>query len=295
MYQGKDKLSTEFPAKFSYRRSEQPTTEVAIHPRAAEDVYLVLTGYDVETGLANFRVYINPLINFVWLGFLILGLGTFICLIPQRLVDSLAPRPRTKLGRAAEVALMLLLALGVSLGLAQQALAADAPVQVAQAGEHQTTAPGMGADGTGYAHQERPQSEVATKLMKELVCLCGGCKREDIYSCKCGYATGERKKVNDLLRGKDLSTEAGRQEAFAAVVKSFVAEYGGEHVLNTPSSKISWILPTLAAVGGLGLLFGVGLQWVRRGRSRLGQLATDNQKLDPAYADRLDDELRDVD
>lgn len=83
-----EKLSTEFPAKFSYRRSEQPTTEVAIHPRAAEDVYLVLTGYDVETGLANFRVYLNPLINFVWLGFLLLALGTFICLIPQRLVDS---------------------------------------------------------------------------------------------------------------------------------------------------------------------------------------------------------------
>lgn len=291
-----EKLSTEFPAKFSYRRSEQPTTEVAIHPRAAEDVYLVLTGYDVETGLANFRVYLNPLINFVWLGFLLLALGTFICLIPQRLVDSLSPRPRTKLGRAADLTVMILVGAGLTFGLVSQAMADDRPVQVAQAGgEHQTNAPGMGADGTGYAHTERPQSETAAKLMKELVCLCGGCKREDIYSCKCGYAAQERKKVNEMLAGANLATAEGRQQAYDRVVKSFVANYGGEHVLGTPTSSMSWILPTLAAVGGLGLLLGVGYGWVRRGQSRLGQMAAAPAAIDPAYADRLEDELRDVD
>lgn len=293
VYDGDEKLATEFPAKFSYRRSEQPTTEVSIHPRLSEDVYLILTGYDVESGLANFRVYINPLINFVWLGFLLLGLGTLICLIPQRLVDSLSPRPRTKLGRIAEATVTVLIGLGALAGLAQQAFA-EPPVQVAQA-EHETSGPGMGMDGTGYAHQERPSSDTATKLMKELVCLCGGCKREDIYSCKCGYAANERKKVNQLLAGRDLSTDQAREAAYAAVIKSFVAEYGGEHVLNTPTSSISWVVPTLAAIGGLGLLLGVGSYWVRRGRSSLGQLATTHQKLDPAYADRLDDELRDVD
>ncbi len=296
IYEGDRKLGTEYPAKFSYRRSEQPTTEVSIHPRLAEDVYLVLTGYDVDSGLANFRVYINPLINFVWLGFLILGLGTLICLIPQRLVDSLSPRPRTRLGRVADAAALVLISLGVVAGLTQQALAADAPVQVAQAGgEHQTNAPGMGADGTGYAHTERPQNEVADKLMHELVCLCGGCKREDIFSCKCGYAAGERKKVNDMLRGRDLSTPDARDAAYKAVINAFVAEYGGEHVIGTPRSKISWMLPALAAVGGLGLLIAVGTGWVRRGRGSLSAASAANQKLDPAYADRLEDELRDVD
>ncbi|MEZ4358622.1 MAG: cytochrome c-type biogenesis CcmF C-terminal domain-containing protein [Kofleriaceae bacterium] len=293
IYKDGELISTEFPAKFSYMRSEQPTTEVAIHPRVTEDVYLVLTGYDGESELANFRVYINPLINFVWLGFLLLSLGTFICLIPQRLVDALAPRRRTKLGRAAELAVALLVGGAVTLGLAQQALADDAPVRVAQAGgEHAT---GMGVDGTGYAHRERPESEVATKLMKELVCLCGGCKREDIYSCKCGYAAGERQKVNEMLRGKDLSTEAGRQQAYDEVIRAFVANYGGEHVLNTPTNSMSWLLPSLAAIGGLGLLLGVGLRWVRRGQATLGQLSAAPAEIDPEYGDRLDDELRDVD
>jgi cytochrome c-type biogenesis protein CcmF len=292
-----EKLSTEFPAKFSYRRSEQPTTEVAIHPRAAEDVYLVLTGYDVETGLANFRVYLNPLINFVWLGFLLLALGTFICLVPQRLVDSLSPKPRTRLGRAADLAVVILAAGAVTFGMIDQAMAAEgeAPVQVVQAsGEHETTAPGMGSEGTGFAHLERPQSATATKLMKELVCLCGGCKREDIYSCKCGYAAQERKKVNDMLAGANLATEDGQKQAYDRIVKSFVAYYGGEHVLGTPTSSMSWILPSLAAVGGLGILLGVGYGWVRRGQSRLGQMAA-APPIDPAYADRLEDELRDVD
>ncbi len=299
VYKDGSKLSTEFPAKFSYRRSEQPTTEVAIHPRVAEDVYLVLTGYDTETGLSNFRIYINPLINFVWLGFLMLAFGTFICLIPQRLVDSLSPRPRTRLGRAADLTVLLLIAGAVTFGMIDQAMAAEQapPVQLAQAEhppEHRTSGSGMGDDGTGFAHQERPQSEVAGKLMKELVCLCGGCKREDIYSCKCGYAAQERKKVNDLLRGKDLATEDGQQAAYDEVVKSFVAYYGGEHVLNTPTNSMSWILPMLAAVGGLGLLLGVGYGWVRRGQSRLAQMPA-APPIDPKYAERLEDELRDVD
>jgi cytochrome c-type biogenesis protein CcmF len=297
VYKDGEKLSTEYPAKFSYRRSEQPTTEVAIHPRAAEDVYLVLTGYDAETGLANFRIYINPLINFVWLGFLMLSLGTFICLIPQRLVDSMSPRPRTKLGRAADLSLVLLLVGGITAGLVDQARAA-APVQVAQAEhapEHQTSGPGMGQDGTGFAHLERPQSPTATRLMKELVCLCGGCKREDIYSCKCGYAAQERKKVNEMLAGLDLSTAEGQKKAYDRVVTAFVGYYGGEHVLGTPTSKMSWVLPTLAAVGGLGLLLGVGYGWVRRGQSRLGRMAAAPAPVDPKYSDRLDDELRDVD
>ena len=293
VYEGEKKLTTEYPAKFSYRRSDQPTTEVAIHPRAGEDVYLILTGYDVESGLANFRVYINPLINFVWLGFLLLGLGTGICLIPQRLVDSLSPRPRSKLGRVGEAAVTTAVALVIVGLLAQQAMAADAPVLVAQA-EHQTSGPGMGQDGVGYAHLDRPENDTASRLMKELVCLCGGCKREDIYSCKCGYAAQERKKVNEMLAGQDLATEAGRDAAYKAVVAAFVKEYGGEHVLGTPTSKLSWVLPTLAAIGGLGLLGAVGTQWVRRGRASLAQQAG-NQPVDPAYADRLDDELRDVD
>ena len=83
------------------------TTEVAIRVRATEDVYVVLTGYDLESQLANFRVYINPLILWVWIGFSILAFGTLVCLIPQGVVDRLQWKPKTRLGRAADVGILV--------------------------------------------------------------------------------------------------------------------------------------------------------------------------------------------
>ena len=54
-----------------YHKAEaQQTTEVAITVRFTEDVYIVLTGYDMESQQANFRVYINPMISWVWISFL---------------------------------------------------------------------------------------------------------------------------------------------------------------------------------------------------------------------------------
>jgi cytochrome c-type biogenesis protein CcmF len=300
LWVGNDKLDDMRPARWDYRKGEQPTTEVAIYERLHEDVYIVLTGFDLEKRLANFRVYINPLINWVWLGFVMLGMGTFICLVPQRVVDSMAPRPRTRTGRALDAALVIggvLLSLAVSV----EAARADAPaeVRVAQAGapmEHAdeaTTRPGHD-DGTGHAHQNRPTSPTADKLMRELICLCGGCKRENLHQCKCGYAAQERGKVLALLADQDLTTDSGRKKAEEVVIAAFVQEYGGEHVLGTPRSPVAWILPYVIWIGGLGLLFGIGVSWVRRGRAQMAS-APATPAEDDELAERLDDELRNTD
>jgi len=65
-----------YPAKWDYHKgSDEATTEVAIRVRMNEDVYVVLTGYDLDSQMANFRVFINPLISWVWIGFLVLAFG----------------------------------------------------------------------------------------------------------------------------------------------------------------------------------------------------------------------------
>jgi cytochrome c-type biogenesis protein CcmF len=47
-------------------QGKEPTT--GRHPRGLdEDIYVILTGYDVDRA-GNFRIYINPLINWVWIG-----------------------------------------------------------------------------------------------------------------------------------------------------------------------------------------------------------------------------------
>ncbi|HET7502941.1 MAG TPA: cytochrome c-type biogenesis CcmF C-terminal domain-containing protein [Kofleriaceae bacterium] len=295
-----DKVNTVYPAKWDYHKGEgQATTEVAITVLPQEDVYIVLTGYDLDSNLANLRVYLNPLILWVWVGFLVLAFGTLVCLIPQTVVDRLS-RPRsTRLGRAAELAVMLLVAGGVVTGIASQAHAASpAPAEHVQPGM------GMGADGVGYAAMNRPTNGTQERIMKELLCVCG-CPRESVFDCKCSTAAKLRREVMDYLgqvndKGKpvfDLSTEAGRDAAYEGVLQNFVKAYGGEQVLATPRTKFSWLLPSLAVIGGLGLLVVAGRRWVGRSAA-VAPAATAASTVSPeddAYADKLDDELADTD
>ena len=295
-----DLLKRVFPSKRDYMKHEQPTTEVAMAHTVREDVYVILTGYDERTQLANFRIYINPLINWVWTGFMVLMIGTAICLLPQSMVnrvngrsgrgdDAAGPGRARSSSRGAQAALILLVAGGLTLGLA-------GPV-AAQPAEHvDEAAARRGGHSAGQAHMYRPNSATAEKLMRELVCLCGGCQRENILECRCGYAADERRKVLHLLGQHDLSTEAGQQDAYETVVAAFVSEYGGNHVLSMPQSKASWMIPYAAIAGGLLLLFGMGRRLVRRGRSMTAAGSAAAVKPDDEeYNEILDDELRDTD
>ncbi len=60
----------------------QATTEVAILSNLRHDLYLVLAAFDLEGGSATFKAYLNPLINWIWIGCFVLMLGTIICMWP---------------------------------------------------------------------------------------------------------------------------------------------------------------------------------------------------------------------
>jgi cytochrome c-type biogenesis protein CcmF len=293
-------LTTVYPAKWDYRKGSEATTEVSIHVRLHEDVYVVLTGYDLETKLGNFRVFVNPLILWVWIGTVLLAFGTLICLIPQGVVDRITGQPlKTRLGRAADVGLLLLLGLGVVAALPSEAHA--------QA-EHVRSGMGMGDTNTSYASKARPQNSAEASAMKELLCPCG-CKRESIFICKCGPAADLRTWIQSLVNERDeqgrprfdLSTKAGQEAAYDHAVNSYVARYG-EQSLATPRSSFSWLFPSLAVVGGLGLLFVAGRRIIARGQSAVATkgegAAVATKTTSPAdekYADKLDDELADTD
>jgi cytochrome c-type biogenesis protein CcmF len=296
LYDGKDKLELLHPARWQFRKGKmsEPTSEVAIHERLGEDVYLILTGYDPDTQTANFRIFVNPLVNWVWIGFVILALGTFICLIPQRAVDAVLGKRGARLG---EGAMLLLLLGGLGGGLIGTAHAqGGAAAEPAAGAQHQDEfIRGMGHnDDSGWAHRYRPDSPTAAALMKELICMCGGCKRENLFECKCGFAGQERKKVLEMLALQDLTTEAGRTRARRAVLDAFIAEYGGEQVLATPRASYTWILPYLAVLGGLAAVLLVGRGMIRKGAA--AAVATPNKPAeDERLAEKLDDELRDAD
>jgi cytochrome c-type biogenesis protein CcmF len=73
------RLDTMYPAKAMYFKGQQPMTEVALLQTPAEDLYVILGGVN-EDGSASIQSYINPLVSLVWLGGVIMVLGTIVCL-----------------------------------------------------------------------------------------------------------------------------------------------------------------------------------------------------------------------
>lgn len=83
-------FGTMHPERRFYKASQQPTSYVAIHPTLAEDLYVVLAGLDEETGKAIIEVYVNPLVMWVWIGGVVVFLGTLLALVPSRVEREMA-------------------------------------------------------------------------------------------------------------------------------------------------------------------------------------------------------------
>lgn len=71
------------PQRHFHPRQENPTTEVAIWSGLRHDLYLVLAGWD-DTSTATFKAYVNPLVKWIWIGGLVMAVGTLICMFPDR-------------------------------------------------------------------------------------------------------------------------------------------------------------------------------------------------------------------
>ena len=77
-------LGEMYPAKWFFRKhEEEPTTEVAIRRGFWEDLYVVMPAFDLQAQSATYHVVVNPLVNWIWFGFGVLALGTFIALLPE--------------------------------------------------------------------------------------------------------------------------------------------------------------------------------------------------------------------
>jgi len=88
-----EKLETLEPEQRFYHASQQTNSLVAIRPRLSEDVYLVYAGMSNDGSKPVIQAYINPLVNFVWLGGFVLVLGTLVALVPSK-VKRIYPRTR---------------------------------------------------------------------------------------------------------------------------------------------------------------------------------------------------------
>jgi cytochrome c-type biogenesis protein CcmF len=87
-------LGTIHPERRFYKASQQPISHVAIHASLKEDLYVVVAGQDQDTGKAVVQVFINPLVDWVWIGGFIVFLGTLLAMVPSRVEKELAEARR---------------------------------------------------------------------------------------------------------------------------------------------------------------------------------------------------------
>ena len=249
------------PAKWIFRKHEdQPTTEVAIRRSFAQDLYLVLAGFEMQDQAASLEFHINPLVNWIWGGFGLLAIGTLIALLPET-VFSFAT---VTVPAGTVTTTLVLLSILFTPGLAA-------------------------AQGKPSGVRER--SELQRSLEDRIMCMCG-C-RQPMGSCQmrpnCAHYDEQSAKVVSYIKeGKEYDD----------VLDAFVAEHQSQAVLAAPLdrgfNRLAWIVPYAIGATGLVIAGFAAIRWTRRREAQQEPAAAsepDNDALDA----RLDDELRDLD
>ncbi len=258
-----------YPAKWFYRsRPQEPTTEVAIRRSVAEDLYIVMAGFELGEQSASVEVHVNELVNWIWIGFGLMALGTGIALLPDRVFAFAG----AGVGAEATAALLLISLLLTPAGVRAQA-----------ASEGQNASAATSGTLVFRSAEER-------ELANEIMCTCG-CR---LPAGTCGMMNCEGK-ATQLGKIKTLVSQGLNREQ---VLATFVAEAGGQHILARPIDegyhRLLWILPyTLALLTAVGLAV-VARKW-SAGRNEASPLGTPAAAGDIGLQQRLDDELRDLD
>jgi cytochrome c-type biogenesis protein CcmF len=255
-------IASLYPAKWFWhkRENDPPTTEVAIRRTIAEDLYIVLNSTEAATQSASFEIVVNPLVNWLWMGFGIVAIGTIIALLPERAFSfALAKLPAGE-AAATTAALVLALVLGA------------APSVRAQGGE-----------------EVKPEqtSPLQQRLEGEVMCTCNGC-RLSVANCgmmNCHGRENQRAKiVAHIESGKDHDQ----------IVTAFVDEFG-QDILMAPIDKgfnrLAWLFPYLVGASGAMAIGFAAIRWSRHHTSQTDEAPP----TDPALDERLDDELRNLD
>ncbi len=94
VYRGKSKVTQMSPERRFYHASQTPQTMVANHSTLAWDLYIVYEGQNPDTNLPIIKVFLNPLIAWIWIGVIVMALGTFVALTPNLSAALVASRAR---------------------------------------------------------------------------------------------------------------------------------------------------------------------------------------------------------
>ena len=73
-----------YPRRDYYFESQQPMTIPGVRSTAEDDLYVLLVDWQpISSAGATFKIYHNPLVNWLWLGGLVFIFGTLIAAWPE--------------------------------------------------------------------------------------------------------------------------------------------------------------------------------------------------------------------
>ncbi len=83
VFKGDRKIETMYPERRFYKASQQPQTLPRIRSTYKEDLYLTYEGINEQTGRPIIKAHLNPLVMWIWVGVLVMIVGTVLGLIPN--------------------------------------------------------------------------------------------------------------------------------------------------------------------------------------------------------------------
>jgi cytochrome c-type biogenesis protein CcmF len=265
VFEGGKQIASLYPAKWFFHKHEDepPTTEVGIRRTIAEDLYIVLAAADASTQAASLKITVNPLVNWVWMGFGILALGTGIALLPERSFSFALSKLPAADAITTTAALLLMLFLGSATLSAQHGAGTAETVPVV------------------------PRTALEKQLQGEIICMCGGCGRQLLNACACPTAAQMRTELAGLVNSGKSHED---------VIQYYIEKYGSQEPLASPIDKgfnrFAWFLPYVIGASGAVAVGFVALRWSRRTSAAADEA---QPAVDAALEERLDDELRNLD
>jgi cytochrome c-type biogenesis protein CcmF len=256
-----------YPARWVFHRHEDsPTTEVAIRRGFWEDLYIVLPATDptmMAAQTATLQIVVNPLVNWIWLGFGVIAFGTGIALLPERAYSFAMAKSASDLAGATAVMLLIVF-------LASPRLFA------------QTHDPNPTRTPTTAT------SELEKQMRREMVCICGDCAHYPLSECTCSRAAEMRAEL-----AQQIALGKNRDQIREWVVQ----RYGSQEPLGAPIDKgfnrLAWLLPWTLGAGAAAAVGLVAIRWSKNHQA--DEPESTATIADPELNERLDDELRNLD
>jgi cytochrome c-type biogenesis protein CcmF len=85
-----------YPERRFYPSDQIAESKVAIYSSLTHDLYVVYEGESAQNGLPLIHAYLNPLVDWIWLGGLVMALGTLLALLPKHHFEANGRRGETR-------------------------------------------------------------------------------------------------------------------------------------------------------------------------------------------------------